>query len=214
MSNLSIEEKIQKISDFIKRLNDGESVPKRELANVLDDEELQDIDETWKNRSDFNNDQSTRPSELDQYVKYLSKADRLSNLGRHFADKYHNDISKRSMIKKRVNQVDGAFETALECLQEILDESPGIASVLDRSVSFEHGHSPEITSEGMPRWIGSKSFFNQGGGMGVGTKQDVKRETLEKKLSKLRGENEQEALPEGAETPKERIARLKAKGII
>lgn len=208
------QEQLKLIASFMETLKGGGNVSPRKLAKVLSDQELQEIEETWQSRKDCKDDIATRPAELDRYIKLLSAADRTSGYFNKFEEKHRGDLAVRSAVKKMSNQVDKAYEKALVCLQETLGQHPVMAAHLDRAVSFDIAKEPVISAEGMPRWNGSESFHAQGGLMDVGTKLDVKREALERKLSELRGDVDSESEASSGESLKERLARLKRKGLM
>lgn len=170
---------------FIQTLESGKAVPKRKLESVLTEQDFIDLADSWENMKGYRDEMTTLPSDLEHYVSLLAKADRKNMVLGRFGSRHRDDPAKRSTIQKMINEVDGAYETALEALQETLLQNPGMEIFLDRPVSFEIGHEPSICADGMPRWWASKSHYVFEGKFGFQTRRDILIQALERKLDKL-----------------------------
>jgi transcriptional regulator with XRE-family HTH domain len=191
---------------FTEKLKAQQFVPRRELSKVLSQQDFLGIEDQWENRKQFKRDQLARPSELDDYMSWLKKADLLNGQLGKFAAKHRGDPTKYSTVRRMEHRVGGAYEVALECLQETLERNPEVAVHLDRPVRFDHGHEPGIDEVSMPRWWRSKSHYVLKREFGIGTKRDVQLDVLTEKLEQL-DEPNQPALDK--ESLNERLTRLR-----
>ncbi|NKB48134.1 MAG: helix-turn-helix domain-containing protein [Alphaproteobacteria bacterium] len=194
------------LEQFIRRLGSQQYLPKRELSKVLSEQDFEEIEDRWENRKQFKADQLERPGELDRYMSMLRKADLLNGQLGRFSEKHRDDPRKFSAVERMANRVDGAYEEALECLQETLEQRVDLEAHFDRPIRFEPGHEPGINADGMPRWWRSKSHYVLKREIGIGSKRDVQLEMLTEKLEQLNEPN-QPALDKDALN--ERLIRLR-----
>jgi hypothetical protein len=65
-------------------------------------------------------------------------------------------VRKRKTLHHAAEQ---AYERALESLQELLGDQPGLQIFLDRAVSFDMDDAPSPDPDGVPRVVSSKSIY-------------------------------------------------------
>lgn len=147
-------------------LTSGQNLSMEVVRTELGDEVADRVKEAWESDSQYNKEMRQAPAELEDYLRKLHAADRLSR----YEDK---------------TCVESAYEKALEDLLETMEMYPqrGLDQHLDRPYNDKASPvSPERAS--MPRWKGSKSPENKGTIDQI-DKQKSLRMALEDELSRL-----------------------------
>jgi hypothetical protein len=186
---LAQEQQLEKIKNFIKRLDNDEYVSLRDMRAVLTDEEFEGYENDWKGVRALRVEQKELAANLKDYEDLLRVADGI----------FTGTV--------RETQAQGAYEKALERLQELLGQNVRLSEVLDRGVSFKKHNATEASAEGVPRSIFSRSHNARDGGVNYGTINDVKRQAFERKIEVL--ETMDKTAQKQTETPKQRLERLK-----
>lgn len=134
--------RLECLKGLLQRLDAGENVAPRDLKQWLSKEQIQ----AWKNETqqirDFDDEWQTRPSEFDDYLALLKKADFAFSKGDKISAKASVARTKASpSASSLINSSQGYFERAIEKLHEILGSTPALSVWLDRPVD-EAGIDP------------------------------------------------------------------------
>ncbi len=153
----------KKLQKHIKTLKAGGDVSKRDMRAVLTDEQMQIYKDTWRNIKDFEGDMAETPDVLKGYTDMLRVADGIYNKG-------------------KVQKAEGAYERALEHLDELLEQDPNLRIYIDRE--FDFAKAQVLTAEGVPRLTNSRSKHGHGG-LGGRKIKEHKLGILEDALDKI-----------------------------
>lgn len=144
MAKLGKQERLKRLQKHLAALNAGGSISKRDMKSLLTDAQMQQYEDQWQSARDYKQSIVDGRSELDSYTEKLKIADMIWS-------RYEN--TKEANQKKETEYAaESAYESALECLQELLYENAAIELLLDRQVSFEHGYEPGTSACDVPRY--------------------------------------------------------------
>jgi hypothetical protein len=150
MENKFSTSKKQRILTLISKLDQGQNVSERDMRSVLTQNDYKKYKEDWEKEKQ--NRTFIKPVKIKKYEKLLTKA----CLAYSKMDIYSAKTFKRiEVLHKLVTNVDIAFHSAYEFIQEACESNPEIRLWLDRDPFDEFAQSSSPSS--IPRVIGAKS---------------------------------------------------------
>jgi hypothetical protein len=182
-----------RIIELLARLREGNDVQVRDLKLVLTEKQHQLMLRAWQEQKELR--VVEKPAEVVEYQELLQDA--LMRYGQY--DRYSARKATRSNVivdrQKRTKELgskaEGAFERALERLEEIISIDPSLQIWFDRPLDFNGGGDISLDPIGMPRVITSKSLDNSMRGQAAtrfGEKKDkrqVKIDVLQDALAEM-----------------------------
>jgi hypothetical protein len=209
-----------RIVELLARLREGNDVQARDLKLVLTDKQHQLMALAWQEQKELR--VLDKPSEVTEYEQLLQEA--LMRQGQY--DRYserkatrgNTTVDRQKRTKELGNKAEGAFEGALERLEEIIGVDPSLQIWFDRPLDFCAGGALSLDSSGMPRVITSKSFENGLFGQAATrfgaskSKRQVKIDALEDALAEL-DRSAMTAEQRGLEQEKDADDSAKLKGL-
>jgi hypothetical protein len=182
-----------RIVELLARLRKGNDVQARDLKLVLTEKQHQLMLQAWHEQKELR--VVEKPAEVVEYEALLQDA--LMRYGQY--DRYSARNTTRSNVivdrQKRAKELgskaEGAFERALERLEEIVSVDPSLQIWFDRPLDFNAGSEISLGPIGMPRVRTSKSLDNGLLGQAatrfgaINDKRQVKIDALEDTLAEL-----------------------------
>ncbi len=151
-----------RIVELLARLRGGTDVQPRDLKLVLTERQHQQMDQAWKEQKVLR--VIEKPVEVLEYEKLLQGAlMRYGQYDRYSARKATRGnviVDRQNRTKELGSKAEGAFERALERLEEIISIDPSLQIWFDRTLDFNGGDDISLDPIGMPRVITSKSLDN------------------------------------------------------
>jgi hypothetical protein len=167
----------EKLKDIVKRLKAGEHVQNRMLKTWLTAEEFEAIGTSWELEKNYRADVFHKPDAVIKYEALLKRADFLY---------YKADALNLRGKKSNMNAADGAYERALEHLQEQLSLDSTLHGWFDRDLNFGHGSMLGLDPDSVPRCVTSRSINRQvGQSHEKRTIGDIKLQVVQKALDDL-----------------------------
>ena len=209
-----------RIIELLARLREGNDVQARDLKLVLTEKQHQLMLQAWHEQKELR--VVEKPAEVVEYEALLQDA--LMRYGQY--DRYSARKATRSNVivdrQKRTKELgskaEGAFERALERLEEIVSADPSLQIWFDRPLDFNAGSDISLGPIGMPRVITSKSLDNGLLGQAatrfgaIKDKRQVKIDALEDALAEL-DRSAMTAEQRGLEQEKDAENSAKLKGL-
>lgn len=177
---MKTEKRIQRITELIERLNQGEDVTNSSISRVLTEEQFARMLSEWQ--SEKSDRKVIKPKALKKYGSLL----KVALLHSSKMDRYHA-AGKIMLAKEYSLKADQAFETALNFLEEESQIEPDLLMWIDRPLN-----EASCDPIGIPRAIGSASFdcLNKTKSpFPTRTKREIKLEALENALSAMEPPN-------------------------
>ena len=186
--NLTKNEKkrLEKLEGMCHQLKRGKNVQNRQLKHWLTENEYKEFEESWKQQKEIRAEYTEKPSEVVEYEEKLSKAIFTYNRAEGYRRK------GKSKSAKEMNQIaDVQFEKLLEYFEEIMADL-SLQIWFDREVDLTPNGDTTLSPQGVPRVVTSRSLDLQHGGLSsfISTKKEVKIESLEHAIDKLKYESE------------------------
>ena len=187
--NLTKNEKkrLEKLEGMCHQLKRGKNVQNRQLKQWLTENEYKGIKESWEQQKEMRIDCSDKPSEVVEYEEKLSKAIFTYNRAEGYRRK------GKSKSAREMGQIaDVQFERLLEYFEEIIASDLSLQTWFDRGVDLTPNGDTTLSPQGVPRVVTSRSLDLQHGGLNsfISSKKEVKIESLEKAIDKLKYESE------------------------
>ena len=168
------------------QLKRGKNVQNRQLKQWLTENEYKEFEESWKQQKEMRIDCSDKPSEVVEYEEKLSKAIFTYNRAEGYRRK------GKSKSAREMGQIaDVQFERLLEYFEEIMADL-SLQIWFDREVDLTPNGDTTLSPQGVPRVVTSRSLDLQHGGLSsfISSKKEVKIESLEHAIDKLKYESE------------------------
>ena len=162
---------------YLDRLKSDQKVDKRDLASVLDEIEMVQMNLNWASAKAYKESIVEMAYELFRYTEMLHAADKIFGIAEN------NSSLPREQIQRHYAEAETRYESALEHLQELLTRNPHLQIALDRAVSFEAGDECSPDAHSVPRYTFSRSHHVQE--IEWQTIRSVKIDALEEKLAKV-----------------------------
>jgi hypothetical protein len=143
-----------KLREITAQLKAGEHVQNRKLKTWLTAEEFEAIGTGWELEKSYRANVFEKPSAVIKYEALIKRADFLYNK----ADALNSRGKKSNM-----NAADGAYERALEHLEEQLGLDASLHGWFDRPLNFGHGTMLGLDPDSVPRCVTSRSINRQVG---------------------------------------------------
>jgi hypothetical protein len=169
------------------QLKGGKNVQNRQLKNWLTENEYKEFEESWEQQKEMRIDYSDKPSEIIEYEERLSKAIFFYNRAEGYRRKGKSK-SARAMDKK----AEVLFERLLEYFEEIMSADLSLQTWFDSGVDLTPNGDTTLSPQGVPRVVTSRSLDLQHGGLSsfISSKKEIKIESLEHAIDKLKYESE------------------------
>jgi len=187
--NLTKNEKkrLEKLEGMCHQLKGGKNVQNRQLKQWLTENEYKGLEESWKQQKEMRIDCSDKPSEVVEYEEKLSKAIFTYNRAEGYRRK------GKSKSAREMGQIaDVQFEKLLEYFEEIIAADLSLQTWFDSGVDLTPNGDTTLSPQGVPRVVTSRSLDLQHGGLSsfISSKKEVKIESLEHAIDKLKYESE------------------------
>lgn len=186
---------------YLNRLKSDQKVNKRDLIAVLDESEIEQIDLHWENEKAHKESIAEMAYELSRYTEMLHEADKIIGIAENYSS------LPREQIQRHYAEAETRYERALEHLDELLANNPGLQIALDRAVSFEAGEECGPDAHSVPRYIFSRSYHVQP--IEWQTIRSIRIDALEEKLAKLDSGTSSDANTQATTDVTEKAARLR-----
>jgi hypothetical protein len=176
---MSIDKK--KIKVLLKKLDNGKNVSKRDIANTLGDQALQEYEAEWQLEQDTRLKIEDKPQEIKDYEALLKRAD----FAEHRADGIKVSKRDKKDHRNRNSQVrlrdtaESLYEDALINAEEIITANPSYRIWFDRELDFTPNGDLHTSCCKVPRIVTSRSPFKLNSVKAL-TKQDVKKGLLQR----------------------------------
>lgn len=174
---MKTEKRIQRISELIQRLHQGDDVTNSSIRRVLSEDQFTKMISEWE--SEKSDRKPAKPEALKDYESMLKAALLHSSK----MDRFHAS-GKSLLAKTYALKADQAFENALNFLEEATQNEPDLLMWIDRPLN-----EASCDPIGIPRAIGSESFecLNKAKSpYPTRTKREIKLEALQNALSTLK----------------------------
>ena len=186
--NLTKNEKkrLEKLEGMCHQLKRGKNVQNRQLKHWLTENEYKNFEESWEQQKDMRAEYAEKPSEIVEYEEKLSKAIFTYNRAEGYRRKGKSKSAKEMNQKAEV-----LFERLLEYFEEIMADL-SLQIWFDREVDLTPNGDTTLSPQGVPRVVTSRSLDLQHGGLSsfISSKKEVKIESLEHAIDKLKYESE------------------------
>jgi hypothetical protein len=186
--NLTKNEKkrLEKLEGMCHQLKRGKNVQNRQLKHWLTENEYKEFEESWKQQKEIRAEYAEKPSEVVEYEEKLSKAIFTYNRAEGYRRKGKSKSAKEMNQKAEV-----LFERLLEYFEEIMADL-SLQIWFDREVDLTPNGDTTLSPQGVPRVVTSRSLDLQHGGLSsfISSKKEVKIESLEHAIDKLKYESE------------------------
>jgi len=203
--------RLQRIERLIAKLDGDQDIQKRDLDAVLTAAQRESFAAAWQEQRA--NRRPEKPAEITEYERLLAKADlaygKFDSYSARGKSRSNVIVDRGAHTRELKAAADRAYEHALEHLQEILAQDPGLCVWLDRAVDFSAENAPTLDPPSMPRAVTSRSL-NRLASVGdrfgeVMTKRKLKRRALQEALEELRGDEQGRELKEAEREKLERL---------
>ena len=178
--------RLEKLEGMCHQLKRGKNVQNRQLKHWLTENEYKEFEESWEQQKEMRIDYSDKPSEIIEYEERLSKAIFFYNRAEGYRRK------GKSKSAREMGQIaDVQFEKLLEYFEEIMADL-SLQIWFDSGVDLTPNGDTTLSPQGVPRVVTSRSLDLQHGGLSsfISSKKEVKIESLEKAIDKLKYETE------------------------
>ena len=186
--NLTKNEKkrLEKLEGMCHQLKGGKNVQNRQLKHWLTENEYKEFEESWKQQKEIRAEYAEKPSEVVEYEEKLSKAIFTYNRAEGYRRK-----GKSKSAREMGQKADVQFERLLEYFEEIMADL-SLQIWFDREVDLTPNGDTTLSPQGVPRVVTSRSLDLQHGGLSsfISSKKEVKIESLEHAIDKLKYESE------------------------
>ena len=186
--NLTKNEKkrLEKLEGMCHQLKRGKNVQNRQLKHWLTENEYKEFEESWKQQKEIRAEYAEKPSEVVEYEEKLSKAIFTYNRAEGYRRK-----GKSKSAREMGQKADVQFERLLEYFEEIMADL-SLQIWFDRGVDLTPNGDTTLSPQGVPRVVTSRSLDLQHGGLSsfISSKKEVKIESLEHAIDKLKYESE------------------------
>ena len=187
--NLTKNEKkrLEKLEGMCHQLKRGKNVQNRQLKHWLTENEYKEFEESWKQQKEIRAEYAEKPSEVVEYEEKLSKAIFTYNRAEGYRRK-----GKSKSAKEMDQKADVQFEKLLEYFEEIMAADLSLQTWFDSGVDLTPNGDTTLSPQGVPRVVTSRSLDLQHGGLSsfISSKKEVKIESLEHAIDKLKYESE------------------------
>ena len=187
--NLTKNEKkrLEKLEGMCHQLKRGKNVQNRQLKHWLTENEYKEFEESWKQQKEIRAEYAEKPSEVVEYEEKLSKAIFTYNRAEGYRRK-----GKSKSAREMEQIADVQFERLLEYFEEIIASDLSLQTWFDRGVDLTPNGDTTLSPQGVPRVVTSRSLDLQHGGLSsfISSKKEVKIESLEHAIDKLKYESE------------------------
>ena len=179
--------RLEKLEGMCHQLKRGKNVQNRQLKHWLTENEYKEFEESWKQQKEIRAEYTEKPSEVVEYEEKLSKAIFTYNRAEGYRRKGKSKSAKEMNQKAEV-----LFERLLEYFEEIIAADLSLQTWFDREVDLTPNGDTTLSPQGVPRVVTSRSLDLQHGGLSsfISSKKEVKIESLEHAIDKLKYESE------------------------
>jgi len=194
--SMSPERRRSRLIALLERMNAGKDVAPRDLKNALLPAEYEDLQMSWSSQKELRDDINDKPNAVQEYEELLRRALFLNNK----SEGYSNNPKKSQLCdksgvryaRKFHDQSQAAFERALEHLQESVQIDQSLHIWFDRPLVFGLDGNIDLSPEGMPKAVTSRSVDRKGMGIlhSVQRKRQLKQDALERALEALKEQPE------------------------
>ena len=169
------------------QLKRGKNVQNRQLKHWLTENEYKEFEESWKQQKEIRAEYAEKPSEVVEYEEKLSKAIFTYNRAEGYRRK-----GKSKSAREMGQKADVQFERLLEYFEEIIAADLSLQTWFDSGVDLTPNGDTTLSPQGVPRVVTSRSLDLQHGGLSsfISSKKEVKIESLEHAIDKLKYESE------------------------
>jgi hypothetical protein len=153
MPKLGKSELLKRLKSRLATLEAGGDVATRDMRSLLTKAQMQDYEDSWKDRQEFKQWLIESRHEIAEYEKILSHADK--------AWAKHENRTKTRGTPEDGYRVGDIYERALERLGELLAADHSISALLDRPCDLSASGNTSPDYYGVPRYIFSQSHANE-----------------------------------------------------
>ena len=166
-------DRLQRITAALKTVVDQRSVPDAKINSALTAQQYAEYIASfdWDISHVEHDDHGDMPWQLVDYMEKVREGDRYTSIANMFKRSKKRDAQGRTAFSRYEDKAFGCYEDAVMDLCNTIDINPTrnpdpdiqvageILRWLDRDVSNEPGHGPDISVSGVPRVRGTKSKY-------------------------------------------------------